>query len=152
MLAYAQRNCVGVHTRTEFWRQRIDRSTDRRCVSACTRVRVCGGTSISVWVRCDSSWLFNRVEGWFFLKNGNDRDWERYWGCGDLHPRPGQNGKEKAEKRKRSKESQKDQGQWVTAIPVQRRLVQGSPDRADKKGLLPSPEVRLVQESPKKNP
>jgi hypothetical protein len=27
--------------------------------------------------------------------------------------------------------------------------VQGSPDRADKKGLLPSPEVRLVQESPK---
>lgn len=38
----------------------------------------------------------------------------------------------------------------VTAIPVQRRLVQGSPDRADKKGLLPSPEVRLVQESPKK--
>jgi len=85
-----------------------------------------------------------------FFKNGNDRDWERYWGCGDLHPRPGQNGKEKAEKRKRSKESQKDQGQWVTAIPVQRRLVQGSPDRADKKGLLPSPEVRLVQESPKK--
>jgi hypothetical protein len=30
--------------------------------------------------------------------------------------------------------------------------VQVSPDRADKKRLLPSPEVRLVQESPKKNP
>ena len=27
--------------------------------------------------------------------------------------------------------------------------MQGSPDRADKKGLLPSLEVRLVQESPK---
>jgi hypothetical protein len=28
-------------------------------------VPVCGGTSISVWDRCNSNWLLNQIEGWF---------------------------------------------------------------------------------------